>query len=176
MLQLEAAAAGAAVRRAPAAQHVLGARSQVGVDVVDIRNYVGIPGESLHHRISVDPPPEDHRAEPVEVDWVINERRSEGRPCAVRSVTMGADRLIAPIPLMERRDRRRCGLLGRTARRSAGDASWRGTRLDYRPGDNRHATQLACEHGHRRKVFESRPARIVTRITASSLLLGYNRT
>jgi hypothetical protein len=61
-------------------------------------------------------------------------------------------------------------MLGRTARRFAGDASWRGARLDYRPGDNRHATQLACEHGHRRKVFERRPARIVTRITASSVL------
>ncbi len=115
MRRLHAASGGTAVRGPPAAEHALGARPQIGVDVVDVRNDVGIAGESLHYRISIDPALEDHRAELVEVDRAINEGRSEGRPCAVRSVTMGADRLIAPVPFVERRDRRRGGLLCRYA-------------------------------------------------------------
>jgi len=90
------------VGRAAAPERAVGTRLEVGVNRVDIGSDIWIVGESPHCRGADNAAAKHDFPERVVIDRAINQRGGEGRPDAVRPVTMTADALITAVAFKKR--------------------------------------------------------------------------
>src|SRR5215475_8544976 len=84
----------------PAAERPVGARLQIGIDVVHIGRHVGVVAEALHDRGALAAPIHDDVPEGIDRRQPVDQRRREARADAVWTMAVIAAGMVAAKPVV----------------------------------------------------------------------------